>query len=243
MKNRKVAYIAISGMAVLYNCPLFAQAENFNPELATTPPALVNPAGAAPAPANAVEPVKPVFQGEDNITKSLFFSDADISAIRNARLFYEQHRSGNVVGGIAEDDFLKSLEKISATKSETVSKTFTYPQFFLSSIAYQSPNDWVVWINDEKIIPSSGVSSAGLKVLSINNEKVTIEWQPERMDKIADESDTDGSVQVDFMKNKVIFTLKANQTFTSYAMRVVEGKVAPVTVDLSADAKAKMLAK
>lgn len=242
MKNRKLAYSTAVLIAALYSCPLFAQGIPVHPGQAM-PPAMVNPEGAVAAPANIAEPQKQVFQGEDTITKSLLFSDGDIAAIHNARLFYEQHRSGNVVGGIAEDDFLKSLEKISTTKSETVSKTFTYPQFFLSSLAYQAPNDWVVWINDEKIIPSSGISVAGLKVLSINNEKVTIEWQPERMDKISDEGDMDGSVQVDFMKNKVIFTLKANQTFTSYAMRVVEGKVMPVTVDLSADAKAKILAK
>lgn len=176
--------------------------------------------------------------------KSLLFSDADITSIRSARLFYEQHISGVVNGGIAEDDFLKNLEKITTTKSDIDSKFFTYPQFFLSSIAYYSPKDWVVWINNEKITQDSGVSIAGLRVLEINNEKVTIEWQPEKMDRITDEEySSDNPVEVDFMKNKVIFSLKANQTFTSYAMRVVEGKVIPVTINLDADATAKLLEK
>jgi|CXWL01.1.fsa_nt_gi hypothetical protein len=176
--------------------------------------------------------------------KSLLFSDVDIAAIRSARLFYEQHRNGVVNGGIAEDDFLKNLEKITATESGASSKFFTYPQFFLSSIAYYSPSDWVVWINDEKITQNSGISLAGLKVIQIDNEKVVIEWQPERMDKVfEEESSKDNPVEVDFMRNKVTFSLKANQTFTSYAMRVVEGKVPPVTISTEADMSANMLAK
>ncbi len=178
------------------------------------------------------------------VMRSLLFSDGDIAAIRSARLFYEQHRNGVVNGGIAEDDFLKNLEKITTAESDASSKFFTYPQFFLSSIAYYSPNDWVIWINDEKITQNSGISLAGLKVIQIDKEKIVIEWQPERMDKIfEEESSKDNPVEVDFMRNKVTFSLKANQTFTSYAMRVVEGKVPPVTISTEADMSAKMLAK
>jgi hypothetical protein len=176
--------------------------------------------------------------------KSIFFTDTDIAAIHNARKFYEQHLSGTANGGIAEDDFLKNLEKINASKSDAAPKTFTYPQFFLSSLAYRSPNDWVVWINDEKFVPDSGVSLAGLRILSINNEKVTVEWQPENMDKVIDDGNIDDNlIKVDIMGNKVVFTLKANQTFTSYAMKVVEGKVMPVTINLNGADATKMLVK
>lgn len=185
----------------------------------------------------------PPFDIEAEIN-SLLFSDVDIKAIRSARLFYEQHINGVVNGGIAEDDFLKNLEKITASKSDAESKFFTYPQFFLSSIAYYSPKDWVVWINDEKITQDSGISMAGLRVIEIDNKKITVEWHPENMDRITDEEySSDNPVEVDFIQNKVIFSLKANQTFTSYAMRVVEGKVIPVTIDLEADVTAKLLEK
>ncbi|MEK6746119.1 MAG: hypothetical protein AABY33_03715 [Pseudomonadota bacterium] len=179
--------------------------------------------------------------GDDNVEmKSLLLSDNDIVAIRSARNYYEQHLKGNNV--IAEDDFLKNLEKISNIQEEP--RSFTYPQFFLSSIAYRSARDWVVWINDEKITQDSGVSAAGLRIVQIDNEKITVEWKPQRMDKITDASySSDESIKVDFMHKKVIFPLKANQTFTSYSMRVVEGKLPPVTVGMDEGSGMGMLEK
>lgn len=177
-------------------------------------------------------PVLPVATVE---IKSLLFSDDDIAAMRSARLFYDKNHGG-AVGKFSEDDFLKKLEKVAPVKTEpSVAPTsFTYPQFFLSSIAYYSPDDWVVWINGEKLAPNSGVSVSGLRVLEIDGEKVTIEWLPEKMDKIADSGDysAENPVKVDFTGNKVVFSLKANQTFTSYAMKVVEGKLMPVTINV-----------
>jgi hypothetical protein len=178
--------------------------------------------------------------------KSLLFSDDEIASIHSARAFYDKHRSGaSTDGGIAEDDFLKNLEKIAAVKQSSAPTSFTYPQFFLSSIAYYSPSNWVIWIDNEKITQSSGVSASGLRVIGINKGKVTLEWKPERMDKIADVEgqSADNPIDVDFIGKKVVFSLKPNQTFTSYAMRVVEGKVAPVTVNIKEDAAAQILAE
>ncbi len=225
----------ILGLCILE--PLFITAASAQvPPVAhpAAPPAEEKPADKAPE----IE-----FKGVDGM-KSLFFTDEDIQAIRNARKFYEQHLNGAINGGIAEDDFLKNLEKINAIKSEKSQKDFTYPQFFLASIAYHSPKDWVVWINNEKITQDSGVSLAGLRILSINENNVTIEWQPENMDRVVDDGNIDGGlINVDIMRNKVVFTLKANQTFTSYAMKIVEGKVPPVTVNLNSADTANMLVK
>lgn len=177
--------------------------------------------------------------------KSLLFSDDEIASIRSARAFYDKHRSGAATdGGIAEDDFLKNLEKIAAVKQNSTPSSFTYPQFYLSSIAYYSPDNWVIWIDNEKITQGSGVSASGLRVIGINKGKVTLEWKPERMDKVADvdSQSADNPVDVDPIGKKVVFSLKPNQTFTSYAMRVVEGKVAPVTVNIKEDA-AQILAE
>jgi len=218
----------------IFLCPV-ASAQS----LPSAMPALeAQPLEAQPAKAPEVE-----FTGVAGM-KSILFNDTDIDAVHNARKFYDQHLNGSISGGIAEDDFLKNLEKINAIKSEKSPKTFTYPQFFLSSLAYHSPKDWVVWINNEKFTQDSGVSLAGLRILNINNEKVTIEWQPENMDKVIDDGNIDDNlINVDIMRNKVVFKLKANQTFTSYAMKVVEGKVVPVTINLNGADATKMLVK
>jgi hypothetical protein len=174
--------------------------------------------------------------------KSLFFSDADIKLIYDARLVYEQNQSGKSEGKLSEDNFLKSLDKISVFNVESPPNSFTYPQFFLASIAYYSPDDWVVWVNNTKITKDSS-SVGGLRVVDIDKKTVHFEWDPERMDKIVDANDysLDSPVKVNFMRNMVEFSLKANQTFTSYAMRVVEGKVLPVTI--STNSSEKIIAK
>lgn len=194
--------------------------------------ALPEPAPQNPATADVASQNKQVTYVSNNVgMKSILLSDSDIASIRSARAFYEQHLNGNSKG-IAEDDFLKNLEKMANMQDEP--KSFTYPQFYLASIAYHSAGDWVVWINNEKITQDSGISQDGLRIIDANNEKITVEWKPHRMDKITDSDNSENNaVKVDLMNNKVIFSLKANQTFTSYAMRIVEGKVPPVTVDLS----------
>jgi|GEM_PF-2668828 len=164
--------------------------------------------------------------------RSILFSQGDIDAISGAQSAYEKQRSGAT--GLNEDDFLKKLESLSTKKIDQDPSSFTYPQFFLSSILYHSPDDWVIWINGEKITKSSKNNQYNLQVLEINKEKVTLEWKPERMDKITDIGETgqNSLIKVDSINNKVTFTLKGHQTFTTYAMRIVEGKVAPATINL-----------
>jgi len=163
--------------------------------------------------------------------QSIFFSQSDIESILQAKTICEKRRNNNLDQGLEEDDFLKRLESISSEKK--VATTFTYPQFFLASILYHSPKDWVVWVNGEKITQNSGVSPSGLKIVEINGQNATFEWVPEQMDKVADvEYSSKNPIKVDAINNKVTFSLKGNQTFTTYAMRIVEGKVPPVTENI-----------
>ena len=79
--------------------------------------------------------------------------------------------------------------------------------------------------------------------MSLDKNQVDIEWTPVRMDRVNAVWDTvkgmppqtssgqSGHVKVHADKGTVTFTLRPNQTFSSYTMRVVEGKVTPVTVD------------
>lgn len=184
----------------------------------------------------AVEPPSVVTEDLEKI-RSLFFSTGDLQTIRNARSYFEQTVKGIDKGNFSEEDFLKKLEKVTVDKLGSVPQSFTYPQFFLSSIAYYSPRDWVVWVNNEKITQDSTLTPSGLLVSYIDADKVTFEWLPQRLDKIIDinEAGHESSIKVDLARKKVHFTLKANQTFTSYAMQVVEGKVPPVTIDNNKD--------
>lgn len=192
------------------------------------------PPPSAPVLTAATPPIADTTNKKFNI-KSLFFSQDDVDAIHRAQSIYEKHKDGRAVDpkdGVEEDDFLNKLEKMTITK--TAPTSFTYPQFFLSSIMFHSPSDWVIWVNNEKIAPSSGVSKSGLRILAVTSEKVTLEWKPEQMDRITEVTDNskEDPIKVDVTNKTVTFTLKGNQTFSSYSMQIVEGKVMPVTVSL-----------
>ncbi len=169
-------------------------------------------------------------QEEPSASNSLFFSGKELALIRTAIQSYQNQVgfSGSIGEGEQEDE-LKGLKP-----DEVAKKYFTYPQLYLESLVYHSPNDWVVWINGQKILPTTPKQGADIQVEAIDRDKVTIVWRPVDMEKINevwDISPTE-SVSVDDAQGTVTFTLRHNQTFSSYVMRVLEGKVVPVTVEL-----------
>lgn len=165
-------------------------------------------------------------QGE---MQSILLSDVQLSAINKARQSYEENAAnkGNNAGN--EEDFLSKL-----VAPATLSTEYTYPQFFLSSIIYHSPEDWVIWINNTKITSENSlINGINLRILSVDSKKVVLEWIPQKTDKVdLANVDSDNNIKTDFMNNKVVFELHTNQTFTSYAMKIVEGNPPPISIKI-----------
>lgn len=158
--------------------------------------------------------------------ESILFSETDLSSIMKARLFYEKNSEGNLKSGIVEEDFLRTLEKVGSMYSEQEPTPDLYPQFYLSSLAYHSQDNWTIWINGKKITQDYENKPFGLQIHSIDNEKVVFEWHPKHMDKISkiEIGAENNTVSIDYLRNKVLFTLRVNQTFSSETMRIIEGK-------------------
>ncbi len=167
--------------------------------------------------------------------KSLFFTQEEMAALHRAIAIYGKYavRQHNTHEG---EDFLKQLEgKVTLGSTVHPKKNYTYPQFFLESLAYHSPHDWIVQLNRQRITPQTTPTALGnIRVREIDKDKVSIEWKPDEadMDKINALTDTtpDEGIDIDRTNGIIIFTLYANQTFSSYALQVLEGKVQPVTV-------------
>lgn len=170
-----------------------------------------------------------IIEKEDSTLQSILFPADKIDIITELKSACEKNKETGQ--GLDEDDFLKKLDNLSNSK-QTQTK-FTYPQFFLSSILYHSPKDWVVWINSEKFTNNNTTNLSDLKIVDINNEKVTLEWSPKQMSKISEVSDKEQKklIKVDIINNKIAFSLKGNQTFSTYSMSIVEGKSPPITID------------
>lgn len=204
------------------------------PPAATTPPIMILPNGTSPAatPAAPVEALKP---------SSVFITDDELLKINDAIAAYKRMKESQSANAESQaKNFLNQLEDLKGNAlEEKQDEPFTYPQFFLENLAYRTPEDWVVQISGQKLSPRISDAGTGLKVISIDKEKVLIEWHPLKMDKVLEVWDNtfndltgnNSEVLVDREHNTVTFELRPNQTFSSYVMRVLEGKVRPVTIE------------
>jgi hypothetical protein len=237
--SRKVLLAAASGVLALAALSAAAQEAPVSPTPAAPAPAESTPAAIEPAPpADAVVPTPALEEAapastapsEEGVARSIFFSSEQLNSIKQARKSYERRISGQPgEDEFKEDEFLKKLENLVTEAPDD--QPFTYPQFFLSSILYRSQNDWAIWLNNIKITQDPETQK-DIAVLAIDTQKVTLQWRPARMDKITDiGKSTDASgVKLDFINGKVEFTLRGNQTFSSYSMSVVEGRVPQMTL-------------
>lgn len=175
---------------------------------------------------------RPSTEPETPQVKSLFFTQEEMLSMRKALSVYAKIMSGEGESNEAMD-FLRRLQ--GGDKPKAAARYFVYPQFYLESLVYNNSEDWSVRINKQKMTPTNPEGKSNIKVTSVDKDKVTVEWIPSDMQKVVEVwsvSPTD-NVEVNAKSNLVRFTLRPNQTFSSYVMRVLEGKVVPMVIDLA----------
>ena len=216
--------------------------------------------GAAPElptpPAGEIAPV-----AMSGIPKSMFLSAQDHVKISNAMSDYQNYLLLRKSGQEDIVSQKPGKPGAVAKQEKPQQHFYTYPQFFLESLVYHSANDWVVRVNGHKIMPPLNSDETHLSVISVDNERVVFRWKPEEMARVLEswekrpeskeavkvEKDNvpmqidfnappvevvpSALVTVDKERRLVTFSLHSNQTFSSYAMRVLEGKVRPMTVE------------
>lgn len=166
--------------------------------------------------------------------RSLFFNERDMESIRKAVAAYTRASSGE--GGSEAMDFLRRLQ--GEEKPKPGQRYFMYPQFFLSSLVYHSSQDWSARINGQ-YYTNKQPEGVGIRVTDIDKDKVALEWTPADLHRVEEvwNATTTKDPAVNLSGGKVTFTLKTNQTFSSYVMRVLEGKVKPKVLDLAPKTK------
>lgn len=157
---------------------------------------------------------------------SLFFTPEEINSIRTAINVYEGVDSGE------GQDFLTKLTGIENPNAPKQKRIYVYPQFHLESIIYRGRNDWIAWINNQKL-SNAGPALGEIRIMDIDRGHVMVQWTPANMKRVLQSWDplAETFVQVDTGQGTVTFTLRPNQTFSSYRMKVLEGKVVPVQVE------------
>ena len=184
----------------------------------------------AAAPTGAAESVA----GAVPTQGSIFYSDAEIIEIHKAIEVYVRAQEGQAS---EDDDFLKRLGDAAKVKDDKPAERsyFTYPQFFMESLVYNGPQEWSLRINGQEF-KSGDTPPPNLHVVEITREKALMEWLPTDMEKVNQVWDAapNEDVKVDKAKHSVMFSLHPNQTFSSYVMRVLEGKVRPMVIEITA---------
>ena len=165
------------------------------------------------------------------VPHSMFYAPEEMNLLMQAIRTYERLKllSSSDAQNKAKD-FLSQLED--AKRSVQIERNMEYPQFYLESLVYHTPDDWFVQINGEKMSPVR-MERFGLKLLNVEPDKVLLEWRPTNMKQVNEvwAKAHNDHVIVERKTGTVTFTLLPNQTFSSYKMRVMEGKVRPVKLD------------
>lgn len=216
-RRNKILQPALALLALILAAPALA---------AVTPTPVIPAPAVTPAPDSSAH--KKRISGKPEIG-SLFFTEDEMAQIRAAIEVYARYAAthGRNTNSEAED-FINEL--VGARRGGESGYTY-YPQFYLSELVYHSPADWTVRINNQQFTPDDR-TKARLRIKEVDADKVAVEWHPGEMDLIDRSWDktSNPDVMVDDGNGTVTFALRPNQTFSSYMMRPLEGRVLPVAI-------------
>ncbi len=195
------------------------------PAAAPAVPGAVDPAsvpGTAFAPATANKPAPaPVF-------KSLMISESDMARLYTAAQTYratmEKARSQSPLAAAISP----------GTPDEKTAKTrVEHPQFFLALIAFNDPQNWTLWLNNNKYTAQT-LSVGDVKVLEVEKTYARFAWRPKVFSAYEKRTIDESSREIITIKPRdetIEFTLYTNQSFSAYAMAVTEGFLPPVKIE------------
>ncbi len=160
----------------------------------------------------------------DNL--SLMYSDEEIKKIQEA---LDALREGRPL--LSNNQLASNEDKTTITTPEDNAKSYIY----LGSILYNSPNNWSVWINDQKISAANNQIGNELYIKSINEDEVRILWTMSIIKwKILTNKKSEEGAPIN-QNNQVEFdfTLSFNQTYMLNGGKTAEGRVAPLLTSSS----------
>lgn len=145
-----------------------------------------------------------------------------------------------IIDAVKNNQPLPGQEEVSARTESgqpmpTQAEYYYFPQFYLKSIAYYSADNWVVWVNDNKITSVKPDAVEGLKVTQISPEQVEFQYAflpDDHMDFSTEPEDE--RITINPFNRSATFLLNPNQTFSSYNWKIFEGKVKQARQNLNA---------
>lgn len=168
---------------------------------------------------------------------SLFFTPNQVANMKRALRTFEtiKPNDGGSLPGPAEE--ITIIEELPPTPV-VVEEPNTYPVYYLSSIVYRAPNDWAVWVNNNRITPRQ--NDGELKVMAVKPNQAWFMWQPDYIQPLGDRITNQNFASDAAVKHRIArpntasfdqqagairFSLKPNQSFAPGYFQVFEGRV------------------
>ncbi len=115
------------------------------------------------------------------------------------------------------------------TEGETITGSGANSCIYLESILYNSPDNWAVWINGQKISDNNNKIDNEIYIKSINPSNVDIVWAMSiRKWKILSNQKTGSDAPIS--SNNLVeldFNLSFNQTYVLAGKKIIEGRTCP----------------
>lgn len=139
-------------------------------------------------------------------------------------------------GGPPAQEIIQENESLETNLQPAIIPDLRFPTFYIASIAYRSPKDWMLWINGQRVTPKRKFD--GLQVAFVGPESVQLIWKPDEwkyryeiwqsskdssidLQKIAAHQ---GSTHVDAARKSLVASLRPNQTWVTVTPMIVEGQ-------------------
>lgn len=160
---------------------------------------------------------------------SILFGPAEMKAMKETLRSWESRRDAPV---LVEEALPETVVPVAPLEAKT------YPVFYLSSVVYRNPGDWVLWVNGEKITPKKNATE--VKVLSVSASNASFSWTPSYAPALTLRQEKKLFASADALKHRLsnaatfrydpllgtaFFSLKPNQSFAAGYMNVFEGNV------------------
>lgn len=177
---------------------------------------------------------------ESGWTDSLMFTGDQILSLREAINFYRENFLKSNIGN--EERNIEENPLLNEVNEEEVS-----PSFFMNSIIYESPRQWIIWLNDIKFTSKVSIQMKDIEELTpIEVKAVYVKFSMivKDIDKLSPswnnklkvkskgffESD-DQNISYYRDEDKIVFKLSPNQTFVLYNMQIEEGKKSSIPIN------------
>jgi hypothetical protein len=188
----------------------------------------------------------PLLQGKDNVVAEVKAAvDSIITNKKLSSLMFDDEQNDDIERAIESLRLdpetrakkfagLKPGEQKIIKRKEENEKAYIY----LGSIIYLNAQNWVVWINNQKITSLSNKKDDEIYLKNVQKDKAKLLWQlsVSKWKILSGYSSEDAPPEVSAdNKVQIEFELKPNQTFILSSKRVVEGKIAPLIVEVDSD--------